>query len=81
MQNFAVWVYAFHAKDPVPVDPPIGLRVALLTTIVPSKEPIDVVERTLRKMLRGRATAARSTSGSSTRATTPRSRRWQGGSA
>jgi len=51
VQNFAVWVYAFHAKDPVPLDPPIGWRVALLTTIVPSKEPIDIVERTLRKML------------------------------
>ena len=51
VQNFAVWVYAFHAKDPIPLDPPIGWRVALLTTIVPSKEPIDIVERTLRKML------------------------------
>ncbi|NUR51551.1 MAG: glycosyltransferase [Hamadaea sp.] len=50
-QNVAVWVYAFHAKDPVPVDPPIGWRVALLTTIVPGKEPVDLVERTLRKML------------------------------
>lgn len=49
-QNVAVWVFAINAKDPVPVDPPIGLRVALLTTIVPSKEPIDIVERTLRKM-------------------------------
>ncbi|MBM0236354.1 glycosyltransferase [Micromonospora sp. ATA32] len=46
-QNVVVWVFAFNAKDPVPVDPPVGLRVALLTTIVPSKEPIDVVERTL----------------------------------
>jgi cellulose synthase (UDP-forming) len=51
LQNFAVWVYAFHAKDPIPVDPPIGWRIAMLTTIVPAKEPIDVVERTLRKML------------------------------
>jgi cellulose synthase (UDP-forming) len=49
-QNVAVWVFAFNAKDPIPVDPPIGLRVALLTTIVPSKEPIEVAERTLRKM-------------------------------
>ncbi|WP_236647600.1 MULTISPECIES: glycosyltransferase family 2 protein [Micromonospora] len=48
-QNVVVWVFAFNAKDPVPVDPPVGLRVALLTTIVPSKEPIDVVERTLRR--------------------------------
>jgi cellulose synthase (UDP-forming) len=49
-QNVAIWVYALHAKDPVPVDPPIGWRVALLTTIVPGKEPLDIVERTLRRM-------------------------------
>ncbi|MFE9202410.1 glycosyltransferase family 2 protein [Micromonospora sp. NPDC007230] len=49
-QNVVVWVFAYHAKDPVPVDPPVGLRVALLTTIVPSKEPIDVAERTLRRL-------------------------------
>ncbi|MER5456140.1 glycosyltransferase family 2 protein [Micromonospora sp. NPDC002389] len=49
-QNMVVWVFAYHARDPVPVDPPVGLRVALLTTIVPSKEPLDVVERTLRRM-------------------------------
>lgn len=49
-QNMVVWMFAFHARDPVPVDPPVGLRVALLTTIVPSKEPIDVVERTLRRL-------------------------------
>jgi cellulose synthase/poly-beta-1,6-N-acetylglucosamine synthase-like glycosyltransferase len=51
LQNFAVWTFAIHAKDPVPVDPPIRLRVAMLTTIVPGKEPIEIVERTLRKML------------------------------
>ncbi|SBT51895.1 Glycosyltransferase, catalytic subunit of cellulose synthase and poly-beta-1,6-N-acetylglucosamine synthase [Micromonospora narathiwatensis] len=49
-QNVVVWVFAFNAKDPVPVDPPVGLRVALLTTIVPSKEPLDVAERTLRRL-------------------------------
>ncbi|NES13810.1 MULTISPECIES: glycosyltransferase family 2 protein [Micromonospora] len=49
-QNVVVWMFAFHARDPVPVDPPVGLRVALLTTIVPSKEPLDVVERTLRRL-------------------------------
>ncbi|MEV0003674.1 glycosyltransferase family 2 protein [Micromonospora sp. NPDC050980] len=49
-QNAVVWTFAFHAKDPVPVDPPVGLRVALLTTIVPSKEPLDVAERTLRRL-------------------------------
>ena len=50
LQNVAVWTFAFHAKDPVPMDPPVGLRVALLTTIVPSKEPIEIVQRTLMKM-------------------------------
>ncbi|MFJ2864642.1 glycosyltransferase family 2 protein [Kitasatospora sp. NPDC087314] len=52
VQNLAVWVFAFRAKDPVPVTPPPGLRVAVLTTIVPSKEPIEIVERTLAAMLR-----------------------------
>ena len=50
VQNFAVWVFASAMKDPVPKAPPRGLRVAMLTTIVPSKEPISVVERTLRAM-------------------------------
>ncbi len=50
VQSLAVWVFAFRAKDPVPVEPPSGLRVAVLTTIVPAKEPIDIVERTLRAM-------------------------------
>jgi cellulose synthase/poly-beta-1,6-N-acetylglucosamine synthase-like glycosyltransferase len=50
VQNFAVWVFAFAMKDPVPKAPPRGLRVAMLTTIVPSKESILVVERTLRAM-------------------------------
>ncbi|MFE9955225.1 glycosyltransferase family 2 protein [Micromonospora sp. NPDC005299] len=49
-QNVVVWVFAFRARDPVPVDPPVGLRVALLTTIVPSKEPLDVAERTLHRL-------------------------------
>ncbi|GAA2486056.1 glycosyltransferase family 2 protein [Winogradskya humida] len=49
-QSVTVCLFAFNAKDPVPMDPPIGLRVALLTTIVPSKEPIEVAERTLRRM-------------------------------
>ncbi|GIJ79882.1 Glycosyltransferase, catalytic subunit of cellulose synthase and poly-beta-1,6-N-acetylglucosamine synthase [Micromonospora phaseoli] len=36
------------ARDPIPVTPPAGLKVAFLTTIVPSKEPIAVVRDTLR---------------------------------
>ncbi|WP_250028472.1 glycosyltransferase family 2 protein [Paractinoplanes maris] len=36
------------ARDPVPVVPDTTLRVAFLTTIVPGKEPVAMVERTLR---------------------------------
>ncbi|MFC7531468.1 glycosyltransferase family 2 protein [Actinoplanes sp. GCM10030250] len=36
------------ARDPVPVVPDTGTRVAFLTTIVPGKEPIAMVEKTLR---------------------------------
>ncbi|GGM80147.1 glycosyltransferase family 2 protein [Dactylosporangium sucinum] len=36
------------ARDPVPVTPDPRLRLAFLTTIVPSKEPIAVVRDTLR---------------------------------
>ena len=35
------------ARDPVPVDPQPGTRVAFVTTIVPSKEPVDIVRPTL----------------------------------
>jgi cellulose synthase (UDP-forming) len=49
-QNVAMWVFAYHAQDPVPVEAPTGLRVAMLTTIVPDREPLDLAERTLRHM-------------------------------
>ena len=42
------------ARDPVPVPPQQRLRVAFLTTIVPGKEPIEMVERTLSAALRVR---------------------------
>ncbi|MFF0204541.1 glycosyltransferase family 2 protein [Streptomyces sp. NPDC005017] len=51
VQAVAIWVFAFRAKDPIPMVPPEGLRVAMLTTIVPSKEPMAVVQQTLRAML------------------------------
>ncbi len=35
------------ARDPIPVEPQPGTRVAFLTTIVPGKEPLGMVERTL----------------------------------
>ncbi|MBB4752341.1 cellulose synthase/poly-beta-1,6-N-acetylglucosamine synthase-like glycosyltransferase [Actinoplanes lobatus] len=42
------------ARDPVPVVPQADLRVAFLTTIVPGKEPVEMVERTLRAALQVR---------------------------
>nr|WP_308128927.1 cellulose synthase catalytic subunit [Actinoplanes polyasparticus] len=42
------------ARDPEPLTPAPGLRVAFLTTIVPGKEPIAMVERTLRAALKVR---------------------------
>ena len=35
------------ARDPVPVVPETGTRVAFITTFVPGKEPLDMVTRTL----------------------------------
>lgn len=51
-QGAALWLFSSKAQDPVPLVPPPGLRVAILTTIVPSKEPLDLVLRTLRAMKR-----------------------------
>ena len=42
------------ARDPVPVLPRPGTRVAFITTIVPSQEPIAMVRRTLEAALRVR---------------------------
>ncbi|GIF02032.1 glycosyltransferase family 2 protein [Paractinoplanes rishiriensis] len=42
------------ARDPQPMLPDTGLRVAFLTTIVPSKEPLEMVENTLRAARRVR---------------------------
>jgi cellulose synthase (UDP-forming) len=49
------WTITYHAgraRDPIPMRPQAGLRVAVLTTIVPGKEPIELVMATLRAMLR-----------------------------
>ncbi len=40
------------ARDPLPVTPEPGTRVAFVTTIVPSKEPLAIVRRTLAAALR-----------------------------
>jgi len=41
-----------NARDPVPVAPLPGERVAFLTTMVPGKEPLEMVRRTLQAALR-----------------------------
>jgi len=50
VQSAAIWTFARRAYDPTPMTPPPGLRVAVLTTIVPAKEPVHLVARTLRAM-------------------------------
>ena len=47
------WTITYHAGralDPVPMRAKAGLRVAVLTTIVPGKEPVELVMATLRAM-------------------------------
>jgi len=53
-QTASVLHFASRARDPIPMLPQRGLRVAMLTTIVPSKEPWEVAERTLLAMKRQR---------------------------
>lgn len=36
-----------HARDPIPVDPESGSRLAFITTIVPGKEPLEMLRRTV----------------------------------
>ncbi len=51
-QTGGLCALAFVGRDPVPFTPARGLRVAMLTTIVPSREPLDVVLPTLHAMRR-----------------------------
>jgi cellulose synthase (UDP-forming) len=51
-QGAALWIFAANARDPIPLRPHRGMRVAVLTTIVPGKEPLDLVARTLEAMRR-----------------------------
>jgi cellulose synthase/poly-beta-1,6-N-acetylglucosamine synthase-like glycosyltransferase len=51
VQNATMWLCAWTARDPVPYLPQHGLRVAMVTTIVPSKEPVALVAETLWAML------------------------------
>jgi len=50
IQAATIWLWAWLMRDPIPLQPPAGLRVALLTTIVPSREPIELVGQTLAAM-------------------------------
>ena len=45
-------VFAAKAQDPVPMVPPKGLRVALLTTLVPDSEPWSLISKTVQAMRR-----------------------------
>lgn len=47
LQTSSVLHYAYRAADPIPQEYPKGMRVAMLTTIVPSKEPFEIAKRTL----------------------------------
>jgi cellulose synthase (UDP-forming) len=51
------WILTYFtacARDPIPMVAQTGLRVAVLTTIVPGKEPLELVMTTLRAMKRVR---------------------------
>jgi len=52
LQLLVFWVFATVMAQAVPMPPPRELRVAVLTTIVPSKEPPEAVEATLAGMSR-----------------------------
>lgn len=54
LRTWVLTYFAAQARDPVPMPPQPGLRVAVLTTIVPGKEPVQLVMATLRAMKRVR---------------------------
>ena len=49
-QTATLWIFARWARDPMPMAPVKGLRVAVHTTIVPGKEPFGLVSQTLLAM-------------------------------
>lgn len=49
-QTITLAFYGALAKDPVPMMPPPGQRVAIMTTMVPGKEPLPLILATLREM-------------------------------
>jgi cellulose synthase (UDP-forming) len=50
VQTLGLGVFAFAARDPLPMRPRSGLRIAAVTTIVPDNEPIEMVQNTLRAL-------------------------------
>jgi len=44
---FTLATATLNARDPLPMTPLTGQRVAFLTTVVPGKEPLEMVRRTL----------------------------------
>ena len=50
-QSATLAYFASRARDPIPLQPNACLRVAMLTTIVPHKEPFALVLETLEAML------------------------------
>lgn len=49
-QSAILGFFAAFAKDPVPLAVPSQMRIAILTTIVPGKEPLPLVMHTLSEM-------------------------------
>jgi cellulose synthase (UDP-forming) len=54
LRTWVLTYFAAGARDPIPMVWQPGLRVAILTTIVPGKEPLELVMTTLRAMKRVR---------------------------
>ena len=52
LRTWTITYHAGRARDPIPMAPRPGLRVAVLTTIVPGKEPLELVMATVRAMQR-----------------------------
>ncbi len=52
LQSFTLGYFTLKACDPIPLIPKPGMRVAILTTIVPGSEPWDMVLNTLKAMQR-----------------------------
>jgi cellulose synthase/poly-beta-1,6-N-acetylglucosamine synthase-like glycosyltransferase len=50
LQSLTLLICSYFAKDPIPMQPGTNLRIAVLTTIVPGKEPFELVARTLKEM-------------------------------